>query len=191
LNNQQIGMNAVDPRALGAYLGDSMRPDVHREIARLMAQLRRLVSIAINKQLAVVGSSLHEYVVLSRLFEEADEQAPQSELAYDAAIDPAAVSRLVRDMTEAGLVTTRVDETDKRQRFVRLTAKGRTLVRTLSPIVNTTLEPYMAGLSDEEEQEFLRLLRKAYATVAKVAVEREKQSAVSEPARAKSKAAKR
>jgi DNA-binding MarR family transcriptional regulator len=168
-----------------------MRPDVHREIARLMAQLRRLCSIAVNKQLAVVGSSLHEYMVLMRLFEERDEEAPQSELAYDAAIDPAAVSRLVRDMAHAGLVTTRVDQTDKRQRFVRLTAKGRTLVRTLSPIVNTTIEPYMAGLTDAEGQEFLRLLRKAHATVAKVAVDGEKQTALSEPARPKSKTAKR
>jgi DNA-binding MarR family transcriptional regulator len=178
---QQIVLGEIDSRRAGAYLESSMRPDVHREIARLMAQLRRLVSIAVNKQLAVVGSSLHEYVVLMRLFEEQGEEAPQSELAYDAAIDPAAVSRLVRDMAQAGLVTTRQDEHDKRQRFVRLTAKGRTLVRTLSPIVDTTIEPYMAGLSDDEEQEFLRLLRKAHATVSKLAIDGEKQGSTEPP----------
>jgi DNA-binding MarR family transcriptional regulator len=144
-----------------------MRQAVHREIARLLAQLRRLCSVAVNKQLAVVGSTMHEFVVLVRLTEE--DEVQQSELSYEAAIDPAAVSRLIRDMTRAGLVSARVDPPDKRQRFVKISAKGRTLVRTLSPIVDSTLAPYMAGFDGEEEQNFLQLLRKAYETVVRVA----------------------
>jgi DNA-binding MarR family transcriptional regulator len=153
--------------AAGAILNALMRADAHREIARLLAQLRRYCAIAVNKQLSVVGSTLHEYIVLLRLSEE--QEAPQSELAYDAAIDPAAVSRLVRDMMKEGLVTTHVDPKDKRQRFVRLTAKGQIKVRTLLPIVDSTMEPYMAGLNAQEEQQLLRLLRKAYANVSQVA----------------------
>jgi DNA-binding MarR family transcriptional regulator len=145
----------------------NMRQAVHREIARLLAQFRRLCSVAVNKQLAVVGSTMHEFVVLLRLSEE--DEVAQAELPYEAAIDPAAVSRLIRDLTRSGLVSSRVDPTDKRQRFVKISQKGRTLVRTLSPIVDSTLAPYMAGLNGEEEQEFLRLLRKAYETVAQVA----------------------
>lgn len=137
-----------------------MRNQVHREIARLMTQMRRLCSLTINKRLSVVGSSLHEYAVLFRLVE--DSEVPQHELAYDAAIDPAAVSRLVRDMTRAGLVTTRVDPTDKRQRFVKLTSRGRTLERTLTPVVDAALQPLLAGLNSSEEQQFLGLLRKSY-----------------------------
>lgn len=129
--------------------------------------MRRHCAVAINKQLAVVGSSLHDFVVLIRVSEEED--VPQSDLAYDAAIDPAAVSRLIRDMTRAGLVTTHVDPTDKRQRFVKATPKGRTLARTLAPIVDSTLAPYMAGLTAEEVEEFLRLLRKAHANAVIVA----------------------
>ena len=115
-----------------------MRSAAHREITRLLAQVRRLCSIPLNKQLSVVGSSLHEYMVLLRLSE--DQEAPQSELAYDAAIDPAAISRLVRDMVKEGLVTTHVDPKDKRQRFVRLTSKGQIKARTLSPIVDSDEE---------------------------------------------------
>jgi DNA-binding MarR family transcriptional regulator len=144
-----------------------MRQAVHREIARLLAQFRRLCSVAVNKQLAVVHSNMHEFVVLMRLAEE--EEVAQAELPFEAAIDPAAVSRLIRDMTKAGLVSARVDPTDKRQRFVKISAKGRVLLRTLSPIVDSTLAPYMAGLSEDEEQEFLRLLRKGYETVVQVA----------------------
>jgi DNA-binding MarR family transcriptional regulator len=155
-----------------------MRQAVHREIARLLAQFRRLCSAAVNKQLAVVNSTMHEFVVLMRLAE--DGEVAQAELPYDAAIDPAAVSRLVRDMTKAGLVSTRVDPTDKRQRFVKISPKGRVLLRTLSPIVDSTLAPYMAGLDEHEGEEFLRLLRKAYETVLQVA-ESEARAGVREP----------
>ena len=125
-----------------------------------MTQMRRLCSLTINKRLAVVGCNLHEYAVLFRLVH--DTEVPQHELAYDAAIDPAAVSRLVRDMTHSGLVTSEVDPTDKRQRFVKLTTKGRALERTLAPVVDSALQPLMGGLTIAEEDSFLRLLRKAY-----------------------------
>lgn len=153
-----------------------MRSEVHREITLLMTRMRRLCSIAVNKRLAVVGSSMHVYMVLFRLVHEAE--VPQHELAFDAAIDPAAVSRLIREMAADGLVTTRIDPADKRQRFVKLTAKGRTLETTLQRIVDDALEPYMVGLTEDEEQEFVRLLHKAHDAVISVTNESE------EPARA-------
>jgi DNA-binding MarR family transcriptional regulator len=137
-----------------------MRNQIHREVSRLMTQMRRLCSLSINKRLSVVGCSLHEYAVLFRL--SIDVEVPQHELAYDAAIDPAAASRLVRSMTREGLVTADVDPTDKRQRFVKLTTKGRALERTLSPVVDSALQPLMGGLTAVEEETFVRLLRKAY-----------------------------
>ena len=152
-----------------------MRNQVHREIARLMTQMRRLCSLTINKRLAVVGSSLHEYAVLFRLVE--DKEVPQHELAYDAAIDPAAVSRLVRVMALNGLVTTRVDPTDKRQRFVKLTAKGRALERTLTPVVDAALQPLLSGLTSAEEQQFLSLLRRAYEAASQASTELEESEA--------------
>jgi DNA-binding MarR family transcriptional regulator len=134
-----------------------------------MTKMRRLCMMAVNKRLSLVGSSMPVYSTLFRLVHEAE--VPQHELAFDAAIDPAAASRLVRDMVAEGLVTTRVDPADKRQRFVKLTAKGRTLESTLRRIVDDALEPYMVGLTAAEEQEFLRLLRKAHDMVVTVATE--------------------
>jgi DNA-binding MarR family transcriptional regulator len=146
-----------------------MRAEVHREIALLMTQMRRLCFVTINKRLALVGSSTPIYLVLFRLAN--DQEVPQAELAFDAAIDPAALSRLIRDMTAEGLVTTRVDPADKRQRWVKITRKGRTLEATLGRIVDDALEPFMNGLTEEEEQDFLRLLRKAHAHVVAAATE--------------------
>jgi DNA-binding MarR family transcriptional regulator len=137
-----------------------MLNQVHREITRLMTQMRRLCSLTVNKRLSVVGCSLHEYAVLFRLVH--DTEVPQHELAYDAALDPAAVSRLVREMADNGLVTTRVHPEDKRQRYVKLTSKGRALERTLSPVVDDSLKPLLSGLSASEERQFLELLRRTH-----------------------------
>jgi DNA-binding MarR family transcriptional regulator len=159
-----------------------MRPQLHREITLMMTRMRRLCSMAVNKRLAVVGSSMHVYMVLFRLVHEAE--VPQHELAFDAAIDPAAASRLIRDMAADGLVTTRVDPADKRQRFVKLTPKGRILESTLQGIVDDALEPFMVGLTAEEEQQFLRLLRKAHEAV--VAVVTDTDEPVRAPGRPRS-----
>lgn len=170
---------AIAPQSAAHYLQTQMRSEVHREIALLMTQMRRLCTIAINKQLALVGRSSATYQVLFRLVH--DEEVPQNELAFDAAIDPAALSRLIREMVAEGLVTTRVDPTDKRQRVVKATRKGRALESTLRRIVDETLAPFMGGLTEDEEQEFLRLLRKAYGFVIAVSTERnEAQRSASE-----------
>jgi len=137
-----------------------MRFGLRREIARLMGHTRRYCTMAVNKRLALVGATLHEYGVLFRLADE--DEVPQHELAFDAAIDPGAASRLVRTMADAGLLTTRVDPKDKRQRFVRITAKGRALEQTLTPVVDAAIEPYMCGLTPDEEEQFLVLLQKAH-----------------------------
>jgi DNA-binding MarR family transcriptional regulator len=137
-----------------------MLNQVHREITQLVTQMRRLCSLTVNKRLNVVGCTLHEYAVLSRLAHEGE--VAQHELAFDAALDPAAVSRLVREMIESGLVTTRVSPQDRRQRYVKITHKGRALERTLSPVVDDALKPLLSGLSQPEERQFLDLLKRAH-----------------------------
>jgi DNA-binding MarR family transcriptional regulator len=140
-----------------------------RELSLLIAQMRRLTSVSVSKRLAVVGTSLPAYKVLFRLVH--DSEVPQHELAADAAMDPAAISRLIQGMVKDGYVTTRVDPTDKRQRFVKLTRKGRELERSLSPIVDAAFEPFSTVLSEREQQQLVAIMRKACEGVSRVANE--------------------
>jgi DNA-binding MarR family transcriptional regulator len=126
-----------------------------------MAQMRRLGTSAVNQRLALVGTSLYEYKVLMLLVNEPE--VAQHDVVFDCGMDKAAVSRLIRTFTEQGLVTVRVDPADKRQRLLKITAKGRVKEAMLAPIVDEALAPFMAGLSDQEGEEFLRLMRKAYS----------------------------
>jgi DNA-binding MarR family transcriptional regulator len=157
-----------------------------REIALLIAKMRRLSSASVHKRLSAVGMSLPTYKVLMHLTQE--DEVPQHELAWDAAMDPGALSRLIRSLLDDGLVTTRVDPADKRQRFVRITRKGRELERSLSPMVDAALHAYDSILSDEEQRTLIALLSKAYAGVERIELEARAPEARSEPPAARSRA---
>jgi MarR family transcriptional regulator for hemolysin len=146
-----------------------MADDTFREISMLMTHMRRLSSVSVNKRLSAVGMSLPAYKVLFRLVH--DREVLQHELAFDAAMDPAAVSRLIHGMLGDGIVETRVDPDDKRQRFVRLTAKGRELERSLSPIVDAAFAPFSQVLTPAEQKALVTILRKAAEGVSRVAHE--------------------
>jgi DNA-binding MarR family transcriptional regulator len=130
-----------------------------REISLLIAQMRRLTSASLSKRLAIVGTSLPAYKVLFHLMQE--QEASQHELAADASMDPAAISRLIQTMVRDGYVTTRVHPTDKRQRFVKLTRRGRELEQSLSVLVDAAFEPFSRVLTEREQQQLLAIMRKA------------------------------
>jgi hypothetical protein len=54
---------------------------------------------------------------------------------------------------------------------VKLTTRGRTLERTLAPVVDAALQPLLSGLTGAEEQQFLSLLRRSYEAASRVSSE--------------------
>jgi MarR family transcriptional regulator for hemolysin len=140
-----------------------------REVSLLIAQMRRISSVLVNKRLSAVGVTLPVYKVVLQLAN--IREVLQHELAYEAAMDPAALSRLIAGMVKNGLVDTRVDPQDKRQRFVRLTRKGQELERSLSPIVDAALKPYQSLLTAKEQSQLVAILRKACDGVTRIAQE--------------------
>lgn len=69
------------------------------------------------------------------------------------------LKRLERD----GLVERIVNETDRRERFVRITARGRSLLKRIWKRQPAQLESVMAGLDNHERLELARLLNKLIA----------------------------
>jgi len=69
------------------------------------------------------------------------------------------LSRLERD----GLIERTVNKEDRRERFVCITPRGRTLLKRIWKEQPTQLERMMAGLSDDERMELCRLLNKMIA----------------------------
>ena len=64
----------------------------------------------------------------------------------------------VRLLEREGLVTTVKSESDRRKSFIRLTARGRRLAATMSPLIREVNERAMSDLSNAEIRIFKRLI---------------------------------
>jgi DNA-binding MarR family transcriptional regulator len=130
-----------------------------RDVALRFGYLERRGQRAVAEVLAAHGLSLAMYHVLFRLSWEGT--TPQSDLALDAGLDAAGVSRLLTRLSKRGLIVTHIDPDDRRRRLVEVTPAGRALEQTLAPAVYATMREVVTGLSEAEEVELLRLLDKA------------------------------
>lgn len=138
-----------------------------REIAWRFTYLRRVVINEMSRVLTPLGATVPQYHVLFRLAT-AEGPLSQQELTLDAGLDAAGISRLVARMANEKLVTIKVDSRDRRRRLVRLTAKGRALEESLSPLVDAAVRNIVTGFSDEEAIRVVELLgRVCDATMAR------------------------
>lgn len=154
------------------------RHQIPKEIAKRFAYLRRLVILEMGRVLAPVGATVPLYHILFRLAT-AEGPLSQQELALDAGLDAAGVSRLVARMQQKKLVTIKVDARDRRRRLVRLTAKGRALEESLSPLVDAAVRNTVTGLNEDEERMLLALLDRAVAATMRLHKERRRRNAAS------------
>lgn len=153
------------------------RAHIAREVAKRFTFLRRLATVELNRILAPLGATAPMYNVLLRLSTEG--QLSQQELALDAGLDAAGVSRLVAKLAEMKLVTIKVDAQDRRRRLVRLTPKGIAFEQALEPVVDAAIRHTVMGLEEHEEYEFLRILDKTVRSMIEVMniVKRERRRA--------------
>ena len=73
------------------------------------------------------------------------------------------VSNMLARLEDAGLIERTVNCNDRRERFVRITRKGRALLKRIWKIQPDQLERVTAGLTEGERLELARLLNKLIA----------------------------
>lgn len=84
----------------------------------------------------------------------------QSTLARALAFDKVTVLRVLKGLEERGLCERALSQGDRRQRSVRLTPQGLTLLRQASEPVQQAYEMLMSPLSTEQRVQFLAMLQK-------------------------------
>lgn len=159
----------------GGILTNPAARYVIREIAWRFAYLRRVVINEMSRVLTPLGATVPQYHVLFRLAT-AEGPLSQQELTLDAGLDAAGVSRLVARMAKDKQVTIKVDARDRRRRLVRLTAKGRALEESLSPLVDAAVRNMVTGFSDEEAMFLVQLLDKAVRSTMDIEQDRKRRS---------------
>ncbi|HCU0295794.1 TPA: MarR family transcriptional regulator [Citrobacter sedlakii] len=84
----------------------------------------------------------------------------QVDLTEAAVSTKATLAEMLSRMEKRGLVRRENDPLDKRRRFVFLTAQGEALLTTTMPLGNRVDEEFLGRLSEEEREQFTRLVRK-------------------------------
>jgi DNA-binding MarR family transcriptional regulator len=88
-----------------------------------------------------------------------DQVTLASLIAYDRTTITGVIDRLV----QKGLAERRANENDRRVRELLITPEGRKVLRKIEPAVQSAQRVMMQGLTSNEAEELLRLLRKAIA----------------------------
>lgn len=102
-----------------------------------------------------------EFSVLMVLYE--NPGIRQGQLARALSIKRAHMTKMVRQMEEAGLIVRRVPEDDRRAMELRLTEAGACRIKALMPAFEDHETRDAVALTDLEEAELKRLLRKLLA----------------------------
>lgn len=122
----------------------------------LIVRCRRLLFHVIARRLEEVGESVHLYRLLSELARNGP--APQCDLAEATAQHAAAVSRLVDELHDAGLIRRRRGNRDRRQIIVAITPAGRRRYEAVRPVVGAAIEEVMSPLAQAQRHRLAELL---------------------------------
>jgi DNA-binding MarR family transcriptional regulator len=91
--------------------------------------------------------------------------ATQSELAAHSGRDKGQLARLIGGLKERGLLEARVDESDRRNLRLYVTAQGQSLHQALHRQARRHASAAVAGLSQEERRQLVALLHKVRANI--------------------------
>ena len=137
--------------------GDSGDYVLEDQVGHLLRRAHQRASAIFQERMAE-GLTPQQYASLVKIH--AFGRGSQNRLGRAVAMDPATCQGVVRRLVAKGLVERRDDPNDRRRSLLSLTDDGQTLTRALIPlgrrITAKTLEP----MSADEQQTFLRLLKK-------------------------------
>ncbi|TAM61958.1 MarR family transcriptional regulator [bacterium] len=120
------------------------------EVARLLGLAERRLSRAVDRALAVLGSSAAQWPVLEALWEGA-ERTP-AELARSAHVEGPPMSRMLGRMEQAGLIKRRDDPADHRRCLIGLTPKGARLREVLPGVADRVVSHALEHLDPERRE---------------------------------------
>ena len=126
--------------------------------------IRRLQQISVAIFHAEVGAARFDltsvqYAALSKV--NTHPGIDQATLAGLIAYDRTTITGVVDRLVQKGFLSRAVSETDRRARVLEITREGRAALEKIQPAVLETQKIMLSGLSEPEQEEFMRLLEKA------------------------------
>jgi MarR family transcriptional regulator for hemolysin len=137
----------------------SADPPVTESVGQLFFRLWRATHTRTAEVLGSVDLTPALFALLNVIA--AREGAIQQELGSALGIDRSTMVALIDQLESAGLARRRPSATDRRAREIAITPKGRRLLQRARGLISQVEDEILAGLTAEERQELLTLLRRA------------------------------
>jgi DNA-binding MarR family transcriptional regulator len=137
----------------------SADPPITEFAGQLLFRLWRATHTRTADRLGSVGLTPALFAVLNVVG--AREGAIQQELGSALGIDRSTMVSLIDQLESAGLATRRPSATDRRAREIAITPQGRRQLKRARGLIAQVEEEVLAGLTAEERQDLLALLRRA------------------------------
>lgn len=132
-------------------------------IGFLISDVARLMRTAFDRRVRELGLTRAQWMVLTRLHRRAG--ASQSELADMMEVERASAGRLIDRLEAKGWVERRVPASDRRVNRIYLTPEAERIHKRIWKIAEATVADAMAGLSDRETAQLVRLLKRVKVTL--------------------------
>lgn len=135
--------------------------EIHGMPGHLIRRLQQIAVAVFHQEVAGLGSDLTPVQFAALATVEEHEGIDQASLAGLIAYDRATITGVVDRLVHKKLVTRQVSPRDRRARELRTTETGRRTLAEVTPAVRAAQSVLLQGLTAQEAEEFMRLLRKA------------------------------
>ncbi|MDU0330414.1 MULTISPECIES: MarR family winged helix-turn-helix transcriptional regulator [Paenibacillus] len=129
-------------------------PQIYRDLGLMM----RPLAVQINEILREHGIQPLEWIVLVELIQ--DEALTAADLAQRLTIEKPNVTRILKDLVQAGYVSVEISREDKRKKHLHVTEKGRAIYRQVRVFIDALDKEITAGITEEEQQLFLNIIHR-------------------------------
>lgn len=137
--------------------------DIYEMPGHLARRFQQIAVAVFHAEVGEAGSDLTpvQYAALVALSKNPD--VDQATLAGLIAYDRTTMGGVIDRLVQKGFVSREVSGRDRRARSLRITEEGLSTVQRIEPAVLSAQQVMLRGLSDEEAETFMTLLRKAVA----------------------------
>ncbi len=150
---------AFSTSALGDEFSASPARDAVVAIVRAYGVVQRLMEPYFDR-FGLTPPQFQALTIINRL---RDDALTQRRLARELFVSFPNVTVLLARLERKGLIERSADASDRRQKFVRLTRRGRSLLSRVWQVHQQQLDHVMVGLTVAEQNELARLLKQMIA----------------------------
>lgn len=148
-----------------AMIGERPVRDIDDMPGHLVRRFHQIAVAIFHAEVGKTGCDLTpvQYAALTKVRPNAG--IDQATLAGLIAYDRTTITGVVDRLMQKGLVERMVSDRDRRARVLRITEEGLRVLQEVEPAVEKAQRIMLDGLTGDEAEEFLRLLRKATTAV--------------------------